>query len=242
MTLRLGINIDHVATLRQARRTTYPDPLEAALIAIRGGADQITVHLREDRRHIQDGDLKRLKATIDMPLNLEMAAVDEITAIACMIRPTTATLVPERREELTTEGGLDVAEHPDLNAHVSRLKDAGIAVSLFIDPDIGAIDASMKAGADAVELHTGTYCNAQSAEERASQLHRLDSAARYAAAHGLKVAAGHGLNYDNVQAVVDAVPCIEEYNIGHAIVARAVFVGLTKAVREMKALLLHGRT
>ncbi len=237
MTVRLGVNIDHVATLRQARRTIYPDPLEAAEIAIKGGADQITIHLREDRRHIQDGDVERLKATIDVPLNLEMAAVGEITAIACRIRPATATLVPERREELTTEGGLAVAGSADLKRCVNRLKEAGIAVSLFIDPHIPEVDASKEMGVDAVELHTGTYCGARGTQEVERELSRLKEAADHAAARGLKVAAGHGLHYDNVRRVVDSIRCIEEYNIGHAIVARAVFVGLEEAVREMKALL-----
>jgi pyridoxine 5-phosphate synthase len=234
---RLGVNIDHVATLRQARRTIYPDPLEATTLAIRGGADQITVHLREDRRHIQDTDVERLKASIGVPLNLEMAAVDEITAIACRIKPATATLVPERREELTTEGGLAVAGNADLSRCVDKLKEEGIAVSFFIGPDTREVHASKEMGADAVELHTGTYCEAANTQTSDGELKRLREAAAHAASLNLKVAAGHGLHYDNVRKVIEVIPHIEEYNIGHSIVARAMFVGMEDAVREMKILL-----
>lgn len=234
---RLGVNIDHVATLRQVRGTRYPDPCEAAFEAIQGGADQITIHLREDRRHIADDDLHRLKASVTVPLNLEMAAVTEITAIACEVRPDVATLVPERREELTTEGGLKVRGNKELPAVISRLKDAGIEVSLFIDPSVDEIEASRDLGVDAVELHTGTYCNAGSRLDAEQELARLKEAAGAAHVLNLRVAAGHGLNVDNVISVAQHIPLIEEYNIGHSIVARAVFLGLEAAVREMKEFL-----
>ena len=237
----LGVNVDHVATLRQARQTAYPDPLEAAKAAIRGGADQITIHLREDRRHIQDADVESMRAVLDRPLNLEMAAADEIVSIACRIRPHTATLVPERREELTTEGGLDVAgSAQELASVVERLKDAGIAVSMFIDPVINQIEASVKIGADAVELHTGAYCDAIDEAQTSLELARLIEAARLASKTKIRVAAGHGLNYLNTARVVQSLPEVTEYNIGHAIVARSVFVGMEEAVREMKEILNLG--
>ena len=237
----LGVNVDHVATLRQARQTAYPDPLEAANAAIRGGADQITIHLREDRRHIQDADVERMRAVLDRPLNLEMAATDEIVSIACRVRPHTATLVPERREELTTEGGLDVASSAqELASVVKRLKDAGIAVSMFIDPVIDQIEASVKIGADAVELHTGAYCDAEDEAHTSLELARLIEAARLASKAEIRVAAGHGLNYLNTARAVQSLPEVTEYNIGHAIVARSVFVGMEEAVREMKEILTGG--
>ena len=239
--IRLGGNVDHVATLRQARRTSYPDPLEAAKAAIRGGADQIVIHLREDRRHIQDSDVERMRTALDRPLNLEMAAAEEIVSIACRIRPHTATLVPERRQELTTEGGLDVAGSiPQLTDAVQRLKGAGVAVSLFIDPLTRQVEASMKIGADAVELHTGAYCDAADEAQSSLELARLIEAARLASKTGIKVAAGHGLNYLNTANVVRALPEVTEYNIGHAIVSRSVFVGMEEAVREMKEILTGG--
>ncbi len=231
---RLGVNVDHVATLRQARRTEYPDPLAAAQLAIRGGADQITVHLREDRRHIQDRDVERMRAEITVPLNLEMAATPEITAIACRIRPHTATLVPERRKELTTEGGLAVAGNKAAAGCIKDLKRAGIRVSLFIDPDPREVAAAAEAGADAIELHTGAYCSSADAQATERERGRLAAAANRGTEAGLGIAAGHGLHYDNVAPLVAAVPLIEEYNIGHAIVARAVFDGLETAVRLMK--------
>lgn len=234
---KLGVNIDHVATLRQARRTLYPDPLEAGLDAARGGADQITVHLREDRRHIQDDDLVRLKASIGIPINLEMAATEEITSIACEVCPNVATLVPERREELTTEGGLKVRGNAALPAVIDRLKRAGIEVSLFVDPEMDEIQASHELGVDAVELHTGTYCDAALGEDADRELARLKEAAQAVHALNMRVAAGHGLSVENVQRVVRHIPLIEEYNIGHSIVARAVFVGMARAVEEMKVLL-----
>lgn len=238
----LGVNVDHVATLRQARGTRYPDPVEAALDAIRGGADQITIHLREDRRHIQDDDVRRMRRLIGRPLNLEMAATDEIVAIACDIKPATATLVPERRCELTTEGGLDVAANMELlRTTIERLKKAGIRVSLFIDPDEKQVDAGARLGAGAVELHTGAYCDARDEAERASELERLKAAARMAARKNFRVCAGHGLNYDNTALVVEALPEVVEYNIGHSIVARSVFVGMERAVEEMKSILKKGK-
>lgn len=231
----LGVNVDHVATIRQARGTRYPDPVAAARDAVRGGADQITIHLREDRRHIQDDDLLRMKREIGVSLNLEMAAADEIVSIACRVRPDTATLVPERRAELTTEGGLDVAGGlSHLTAVVRRLSDAGIRVSMFIDPEIAEVDASIEAGAMTVEFHTGRYCDAKGEAEAAGELERLKKAVRYAASKSVRVCAGHGLNYDNTDFIARALPEVVEYNIGHAIVARAIFVGMEQAVREMK--------
>lgn len=234
----LGVNVDHVATIRKARGTVYPDPLEAAQLAISGGADQITIHLREDRRHIVDSDLERMKKEIDVPLNLEMAAVDEIVSIACKIKPATATIVPEKRQELTTEGGLDVAGHiKELGRAADALKDAGVKVSFFIDPDEAQIEATLKLGVSVIELHTGRYCDAVNDIEAKHELERLITASKLAAKKGMKVAAGHGLNYDNTEFVVQALPEVSEYNIGHAIVARAIMVGMKNAVSEMKSLL-----
>jgi len=234
----LGVNVDHVATIRQARGTPYPDPVEAAKLAIRGGADQITIHLREDRRHIQDGDVLAMRREIPVPLNLEMAASEEIVSIATEVGPKTATLVPERRQELTTEGGLDVAAGlASLAVVVAKLKRAGIVVSLFIDPDDAQVDASRDAGADTVELHTGAFCDAVDDAARIRELERLMKAATYAKRAGLRVCAGHGINYENASEISRALPQVVEYNIGHAIVARAISVGMEEAVREMKALI-----
>jgi pyridoxine 5-phosphate synthase len=233
--VKLGVNIDHVATLRQARRTTYPDVLAAAAAAERGGADGITVHLREDRRHIQDADVDRLRAHITTKLNLEMAATEAMVAKACVVRPADVCLVPERREELTTEGGLDAAGlAPLLASVVSRLSTAGIRVSLFIDPDAEQIHAASRLAAAAVELHTGTYADAPTAARRQAELERIRTAAAQAHAAGLIVNAGHGLTIDNVEPIA-AIPNVHELNIGHSIVADAVFIGLEEAVRRMKA-------
>lgn len=235
--LRLGVNIDHVATLRQARRAIYPDPVTAAALAELGGADQITVHLREDRRHIQDRDLQILRGTVKTMLNLEMATTTEMVQIALTTRPETVTLVPERRQELTTEGGLDAVNGKEsIKKATKALKDGGIEVSLFIDPDAEQVRASHRAGADAIEIHTGRFCEARTEPERQKELARIVEAARTAAKLGLRVAAGHGLSYENVRPVV-AVEEITELNIGHSIVARAVLVGFERAVRDMVALL-----
>ncbi|HEX9602270.1 MAG TPA: pyridoxine 5'-phosphate synthase [Myxococcales bacterium] len=235
--MRLGVNIDHVATLRQARRGRYPDPVAAAAVAELGGADQITLHVREDRRHVNDRDLSLLRQTVNGTLNLEMAAVQPMLDLALHERPDTCTLVPERREELTTEGGLDAIGHRDEVRRVTRaLRDGGIEVSLFVDPDLEQIKASHRADAQAVELHTGRYCEARGAEERKRELSRLLDAAKAAAKLGLRVAAGHGLDYWNVTAVA-RIEEITELNIGYAIVCRAVLVGLERAVRDMKELI-----
>lgn len=235
--IRLGVNVDHVATVRQARRTVEPDPVAAAVLAELGGADQITIHLREDRRHIQDRDLQVLRRTVQTALNLELALNDEIIKIAVETRPEQCTLVPEKREEVTTEGGLDVAGvMGKLTPAVKRLKAAGIRVSLFVDPEAALMAACASSGADAVELHTGSYANAHGETEVKAELEKLRQAASAAAAAGMKVYAGHGLNYLNTPAVA-AIPEIEEVNIGHSIISRAVLVGIERAVREMKALL-----
>jgi pyridoxine 5-phosphate synthase len=240
MVPRLGVNVDHVATLRQARRAVYPDPVAAAVLAELGGADQITVHLREDRRHVQDRDVEVLRRTVQTTLNLEMAATDDMVRIAVALSPDVCTLVPERRQELTTEGGLDVVANRAAVERATRaLRDAGRRVSLFVDPDLAQVRASLEVGAHAVELHTGTYCDALEAA-RAAELARLVAAAREGARIGLEVAAGHGLHYRNVGPVA-AIPEIVELNIGHAIVARAVLVGLERAVAEMRDRMREGR-
>jgi len=240
MQQRLGVNVDHVATLRQARRATYPDPVTAAALAEMAGAHQITIHLREDRRHIQERDLRLLRETCQTALNLEMAATQEMVKVAYEVKPDLVTLVPERREELTTEGGLDVANQRDaLGQLIRHLRDGEIEVSVFIDPDLDQIRAAHKVDADRVELHTGRYCEARNAGERQRELERLVDAAKAATKLGMGCAAGHGLNYDNVQPVV-AIAEIDELNIGHAIVARAVLVGLDRAVRDMLALMRRG--
>lgn len=232
--IRLGVNIDHVATVRQARRGREPDPVAAAALAELGGADGITVHLREDRRHIQDRDVRVLRDTVQTRLNLEMAASAEILAIAVQVKPDEATLVPEKREELTTEGGLDVVAHADtVRSAVDRLKGAGIHVSLFIDPDIEQVDMAQALGADAIEFQTASYSEARGAAQIAEELSKLHTAAAHAKTRALHVHLGHGLNYWNV-APVCRLPGVEELNIGHSIVSRAVLVGLERAVREMK--------
>jgi pyridoxine 5-phosphate synthase len=238
--LRLGVNIDHVATLREVRRATYPDPLLTALVAEQAGADSITLHLREDRRHIQDHDVDRLRASLQTRMNLEMAATDAMVAIARRVRPQDCCLVPERRAELTTEGGLDVAgQRARLTDCCASLRDCGSRVSLFIDPEPVQLEAALEVGAPVVELHTGAYAEA-AGERQAVELMRLVEAARYGSRIGLTVHAGHGLHYHNVQPVA-AVAEIVELNIGHAIVARAVTDGMAAAVREMKALMTAAR-
>jgi pyridoxine 5-phosphate synthase len=234
----LGVNIDHVATIRQARRTVEPDPVWAAAAAELGGADAITVHLREDRRHIQDRDLEVLRRTVQVKLNLECAIVPEMIAIACRVKPDQVTLVPERREEVTTEGGLDVVGHREAVAEaVGRLRAAGIGVSLFIDPDPRQIDAAVELAVDAAELHTGCYANAETEGARETRLVDLARAGGMVRKAGLALAAGHGLTYRNVVPVA-RLEGMGELNIGHSIVARAVFVGLADAVREMKRLVV----
>lgn len=236
----LGVNIDHVATLRQARGTTYPRPAEAAHIAERAGADSITVHLREDRRHIQDRDLDEINEVMHTHMNFEMAVTDEMITIAKRIKPTDVCLVPEKREELTTEGGLDVTGQLDkVRAACSQLGDAGIRVSLFIDPDRTQLDGAVAAGAPVVELHTGKYADTEGAEQ-AAELERIVDAASYGHGLGLVINAGHGLHYQNVKPIA-RIEQVVELNIGHAIIARAVFDGLASAVGEMKRLMLEAR-
>jgi pyridoxine 5-phosphate synthase len=232
--IRLGVNIDHVATLRQVRQTIEPDPVAAAVLAVVGGADGITIHLREDRRHIQDRDLRILRETVPRRLNLEMAAVGAIVDIACAIKPDQATLVPERREELTTEGGLDVVGNQQaVGAAMERLAKEGIAVALFLDPDDRQIEIARRLGAKAVEIQTARYAEAKTFEDRDRELGALANATEYLRSHNLHVHMGHGLDYWNVQAVA-RIPGVEELNIGHSIVARAILVGMERAVREMK--------
>jgi pyridoxine 5-phosphate synthase len=233
---RLGVNIDHVATVRQARQTIEPDPVWAAVLAELAGADGITVHLREDRRHIQDRDLWALKSTVQVKLNLEMAAEDEITQIALDVNPEQATLVPEKREEVTTEGGLDcIAQQERVEQCAGRLMAAGIEVSLFIDPDEKQIEAAKLMGVQAVELHTGRYADAETEAQQKQELQNLITAGIAARENGLILHMGHGLTYRNVQPVAQ-IPEVSELNIGHSIVARAVMVGFERAVREMKEL------
>ena len=232
----LGVNIDHVATVRQARRTFEPDPVWAAVMAELGGADGITLHLREDRRHIQDRDLRVLRETVTVKLNLEMACSDEILAVAREVRPDQATLVPERREEITTEGGLDVVRSRDRTAKtIAGLREAGISVSLFLDPDEAQIETASLLGADAVELHTGQYALARPGAARDRELETLRRAAAQVRSLGMTLHAGHGLTYQNVRPIA-AIEGMHELNIGHSIVARAVMVGFERAVREMKRL------
>lgn len=239
--IELGVNIDHVATVRQARGTVYPDPVEAALIAEAGGADSITLHLREDRRHIQDRDVEKLRGLLTTRMNLESAVTEEMVAIALRIQPQDICLVPERREELTTEGGLDVVRYFSQVQHACKqLADAGIRVSLFIDADYSQIDAAIKTGVPVIEIHTGHYADAATADRQQKELERIRAVSAYAFERGLKVNAGHGLHYHNVQAIA-AIPEITELNIGHAIVAHALFVGLERAVGEMKQLMLAAR-
>ena len=236
MTVLLGVNIDHVATVRQARGTDYPSVIEAADFAVRGGADSITVHLREDRRHIQDADVRSLCDDFSSRINLEMAVTDEMLDIALRRRPEDVCLVPEKREELTTEGGLDVvSNHAAVTAATRRLNEAGIRVSLFIDPEFAQLDAARESGAAVVELHTGTYADAE-AGQQAQELERLHQACLYGHELGLQINAGHGLHIYNVQAVA-RLPHMTELNIGHSIIARSLFVGLEEAVREMRDLI-----
>jgi pyridoxine 5-phosphate synthase len=232
----LGVNIDHVATVREARKTNEPDPVWAATLAELGGADAITVHLREDRRHIQERDLRVLTESVAVPINLELAAADDVLAIACQLQPYQATLVPERREEVTTEGGLDVVGGGSRVADaVRRLKDAGLVVSLFLDPDEAQIAAGAELGAGAIELHTGAYAHASAKHGGQAELETLSAAGRQVRAAGLLLHAGHGLTYRNVKPVA-AIHDMRELNIGHSIIARAIMVGLEQAVRDMKRL------
>jgi pyridoxine 5-phosphate synthase len=236
--IELGVNIDHVATLRQQRYTSYPDPIAAAVRAEEAGADLITLHLREDRRHIQDADVAAILPLLRTRMNLECAITREMLDIACRTRPHDVCLVPEKRSELTTEGGLDVAgQFNSVHEAVQQLQDAGIRVSLFIDPDSAQIAAADRTGATVIELHTGAYADAVDPAERDRELARIRDAAVVGVSCGLRVNAGHGLHYENVQAVA-AIPGIAELNIGHAIVARAVFDGWEKAIRDMKALII----
>lgn len=231
--LRLGVNIDHVATVRNARGSGYPDPVRAALLAVEAGADGITAHLREDRRHITDDDIARLATGLTVPLNLEMAATDEMLAIALKHRPHAACIVPEKREERTTEGGIDAAgQFERLSPIVAQLREAGVRVSLFIEPDAAQIDAAIRLGAPVVELHTGRYAELDG-EARTAELRRLADAAALAAKNGIEVHAGHGLTFDNVGPIA-AIPQVRELNIGHFLIGEALFVGLDGAVRRMR--------
>jgi pyridoxine 5-phosphate synthase len=234
---RLSVNIDHIATIRQARRGSEPDPVAAAVLAELAGAEGIIAHLREDRRHVQDRDLRLLRETVQTKLNLEMAATEEMQRIALEVKPEIATLVPEKREELTTEGGLEVALRTDyMKSYISRLRQGGIVVSLFIDPDDDQIAAARKSGADWVEIHTGAYANAKTEKDRDREFEKITEAAKLAGSLGLRVGAGHGLNYVNAGKIA-RIPEVEELNIGHSIISRAALVGLERAVREMKALI-----
>jgi pyridoxine 5-phosphate synthase len=234
---RLSVNIDHIATIRQARKGMEPDPVSAAMLAELAGAEGIIAHLREDRRHVQDRDLRLLRETVQTKLNLEMAATDEMQLIALEVKPNLTTLVPEKREELTTEGGLEVATRTDfMRSFISRLQHGGIVVSLFIDPDDKQISAARKSGADWVEIHTGAYANANTEQDREREFVKITEAAKLAGSLGLRVGAGHGLNYVNVRKIA-RIPEVEELNIGHSIISRAALVGLERAVREMKSLI-----
>ncbi len=239
--MRLGVNIDHVATVREARKTHEPSPVFAALLAQKAGADQITLHLREDRRHIQDRDLELIKELVILPVNLEMAPVEEMKDIALRVKPDRITLVPERREEITTEGGLDVLSMKDyLIGFINDIKDAGIEVSMFVEADREQISASKEVEADAVEIHTGRYANLwneHNFQEVRKELERIREASLYAKSLGLRVYAGHGLTYQNVKDFLELGDCIEELNIGHSIIANAVIMGLEQAVSTMKELI-----
>lgn len=240
--LRLGVNIDHVATIRNARGGDLPDPVRAAALAKAAGADGITAHLREDRRHIRDDDMKKLREEVDLPLNFEMAATDEMLAIALETKPHAVCLVPEKREERTTEGGLDAAGgHNHLKHFVSELGEAGIRVSLFIEASEAQLDAAKSLGAPVVEIHTGAYCDAETEEERTRELDRIRRAVQYGAGIGLEVHAGHGLNFETVQPIA-AMPEIAELNIGHFLIGEAVFIGLEAAIAEMRRLMDEART
>jgi len=237
----LGVNIDHVATLRQARGTKYPDPIQAALIAEQAGADGITAHLREDRRHIQDKDIFLLQELLHSRLNLEMAVTDEMIGIAEKVKPAACCLVPEKREELTTEGGLDVASSPErMKKACHTLAGSGIEVSLFIDPDFKQIDAAVNAGAPVIELHTGCYADAVNSQVQKAELLRVQQAAEYAHSAGLQVNAGHGLHFHNVEAIC-FIPEIVELNIGHSIIAQAIFSGLQQTVIDLKRVMREAR-
>jgi pyridoxine 5-phosphate synthase len=234
---RLSVNIDHIATIRQARKGAEPDPIAAAVLAELAGAEGIIAHLREDRRHVQDRDLKLLRDVVQTKLNLEMAATDEMLHIALEVKPDLSTLVPKKREELTTEGGLEVASRIDfMRAFVSNLQQGGIIVSLFVDPDENQIAAAKKSGADWVEIHTGAYANAASETVQEREFAKIAESAKLAASLGLRVGAGHGLNYVNVQRIA-RIPDVQELNIGHSIISRSVLVGIERAVREMKDLI-----
>mgnify|MGYP000710582338 CR=1 FL=1 len=238
--IRLGVNIDHVATVRNARGGLHPDPVRAALLAQSAGADGITAHLREDRRHIKDNDIERLMAEISIPLNFEMAATDEMLEIASRLKPTSACIVPEKREELTTEGGLDViGGYKHLKTYIAKLKDAGVSVSLFIDPDFDQIKASKELGADKVELHTGAYADAIG-DAQAHELERLRTGAKHCGEINLEVHAGHGLNYENVEAVAAILEFVE-FNIGHFLIGEAIFCGLENSIIRMRTLMDKGR-
>jgi pyridoxine 5-phosphate synthase len=239
--IRLGVNIDHVATVRNARGGDNPDPVRAAMLAEQAGADGITAHLREDRRHISDSDILRLSESLKIPLNLEMAATDEMLAIALKAKPHAACIVPEKREERTTEGGIDVVGHfGRLKPIVAELKSEGIRVSLFIEPDRKQLDAARELGAPVVELHTGAYANAAGEAERERLLKKIHNAAEFGADLGLEIHAGHGLTYDNVKAIA-AIPHIRELNIGHFLIGEAVFVGLMNAIARMRGLMNEAR-
>ncbi|AUX89047.1 pyridoxine 5'-phosphate synthase [Acinetobacter variabilis] len=241
MAALLGVNIDHVATLRQARGTTYPDPVNAALICEQAGAEGITLHLREDRRHIQDDDVRRMRPVLTTHMNLEMAVTDEMVAFAKEIQPHHVCFVPEKRQEVTTEGGLDVVGHfEDVKKATQELTAIGCDVSLFIDADFAQIDAAVACGAPTIEIHTGAYADAETPEAQQAELERIVKGAEYAASKGLVVNAGHGLNMDNVTPIA-AIPQIHELNIGHSIIADAVFVGLAQAVQQMKAAIKAAR-
>ena len=241
MAALLGVNIDHVATLRQARGTTYPDPVKAALICEEAGAEGITLHLREDRRHIQDDDVYRMRPLLKTHMNLEMAVTDEMVEIAKQVRPQHVCFVPEKRQEVTTEGGLDVVGHfDDVKKATQALTALGCDVSLFIDADVAQIDAAVACGALTIELHTGAYADAETAELQQHELERIIQGAAYAASKGLVVNAGHGLNVENVTPIA-AIPQIHELNIGHSIIAEAVFIGLPEAVKQMKAAIQAAR-
>ena len=239
--LRLGVNVDHVATVRNARGIAHPDPVRAALLAAEAGADGITAHLREDRRHIVDDDIERLMNELELPLNFEMAATDEMRDIALRHKPHAACIVPEKREEVTTEGGLDAVKgYNYLVPYVRELVDAGIRVSLFVDPEKDQLDAAVSLGAPVVELHTGTYCEVEEAAAREAELYRIQEAAAHAAAVGLECHAGHGLAFDTV-APIAAIPTIVELNIGHFLIGEAVFGGLEGAIKQMRALMDRAR-
>ena len=239
--IKLGVNIDHVATLRQARLTRYPEPVQAALIAEQAGADSITIHLREDRRHIQERDVEMLKDVLTIPINLEMAVTDEMLAFAEKFQPAYCCFVPERREELTTEGGLEVAGQPDkVRAACARLQANGSKISLFIDADARQIDAAVSAGADMIEIHTGHYADCVDSQSRQAEFHKIEQAVEHAAQTSLQINAGHGLHYHNVKPVA-SLEQVAELNIGHSIIARAVFSGLHQAVKDMKTLMDEAR-